>query len=235
MNEFSHKKIRSEKTVGEKLEQARKRMGYNLEFVEKETKVSLRYLQALEHDCYEKLPPDVYVIGFLRRYGEFLNLDTQELISHYQEEKQLACSLRPLKKSISASNIIKLNPEERLLKTPGFVITPRVILSSLIIVLVISILSYIWYQVKGFAAAPPLDLNNLDSSEQIVQVESVVITGQTDPGASLFISGQLVAVGPDGHFTQIVQLASGINEIEIIARNKADKETKKIIRLLAEY
>lgn len=230
---FKTKKIRAEKLVGDKLNQVRKRLGYNLELVEKETKISLRYLEQIENSSYDKLPPKVYVIGFLRRYADFLKLDSDEVITKYQDECNLNAKLNPVKRD-KKIDVIKPAIDEKILQSPSVVITPKVILTSLVIILVMSILSYIWYQVKGFAAAPPLELNG-PTLEQVVNVESVLITGQTDPGANLFINSQVVSVDQDGSFNQLVKLENGLNSIEIIAKNKANKETRKVIKMLAEY
>lgn len=231
---FTRKKIKGEKTVGEKLKLARQRMGGSLELVERETKVSLKYLELIEAGKYEELPAEVYVIGFLRRWAEFLQLDQKELIAQYQDERKIILSVNSLTKKNKPESILKPNSDDKLLKTPSFVITPKLILSSLVIILVIGILSYIWYQVKSFASAPPLELNS-SGIEQIVKVESIAISGQTDPGANLFINNQAVSVDQNGNFSQLVKLTSGVNNIEITAKNKANKETKKIIKLLAEY
>ncbi|EKD56609.1 MAG: XRE family transcriptional regulator [uncultured bacterium] len=230
---FTRKKINNEKTVGEKLRLARKRMNLNLESVERETKVSLKYLQLIENGSYNQLPADIYVVGFLRRWADFLQLDSKELIRLYREEKRIANSVNS--KIISnKSNILKPNSNNELLKIPGFVITPKLILSTMVIIAVMGILSYIWYQVKGFAAAPPLELAN-SGIEQVVKVETITITGQTDPGAELQINNQAVSVDQNGVFTQLIKLNNGVNNIEITAKNKANKETRKIIKLLAEY
>ena len=63
---FSRKKISVKKTVGEKLRLARKRQGYNLLMVEKETKVSLKYLTYLEQGKYNRLPPapEIWLLSF---------------------------------------------------------------------------------------------------------------------------------------------------------------------------
>lgn len=230
---FTRKKIKSNKTVGEKLKSIRLRMGYTLELVERETKVNLKYLMLIEDGDYTKLPAEVYVIGFLRRWADFLGIDKKELIKQFQDEKKIILSYKPAEK-VTKSNIIKPDSQSELLKTPGLIITPKLILSSLVIILVMGILSYIWYQVKGFAAAPPLELDNSDLA-QIVKVESISVSGQTDPGASLFINSQAVLVDSSGSFSQVIKLSSGVNNIEITAKNKANKETKKIIKLLAEY
>lgn len=233
--DFKYKKIKSDKTLSEKLKYTRKKFGYGLDYIEKETKINLKYLQFIEDGQWEKLPADVYIIGFLKRYSDFLYLNSQEIIQKFNQEKKLISMLNPTKKRLGCNDsILKPKSTENLNQYPSFVITPKVILSLGVIIFVVGMLSYIWYQVKGFAAAPPLELNQV-TEQQIVKVESIAIAGQTDPGANLFINNQSVAVDQNGSFSQIIKLSNGINNIEITAKNKAQKETKKIIKILAEY
>lgn len=234
ISEFTRKKIKGQKTLGEKLRSARKNMDYNLEYAEKETRVSLKYLQSLESGDYQHLPAEVYILGFLKRYGEFLNLDKNEIIEQYQLEKKLLFQLKISKRDEEKQDIINPKISDKWLKGPGIVITPKLIVTSLVIFLVLGILSYIWYQVKGFATAPPLELKEL-VDDQIVKVESINISGETSPGSSVFINNQTVAVDTDGKFIQEIKLTSGVNNIEITAKNRAEKETRKIIKVLAEY
>lgn len=234
VSEFNRKKIKGQKTLGEKLRSARKNLSSDLEFMEKETRVSLKYLQALELDNYQHLPAEVYVLGFLKRYAEFLNLDKDEIIEQYQLQKKLYCQFKISKKNNQNEDIINPKVSDKWLKGPSFVITPKLLVTSLIIFLVLGIFSYIWYQVKGFATAPPLELEEL-LDDQIVKVESINISGETSSGSNVYINNQAVAVNKDGKFVQEIKLTNGMNSIEITAKNKAEKETKKVIKVLAEY
>ncbi|MEW6661172.1 MAG: helix-turn-helix domain-containing protein [Bacillota bacterium] len=66
--------------VGEQLRQARLKQGIDLKEAESATKIRLRYLEALENEEFNVLPGRVYVIGFLRTYAKFLNIDSDKLI-----------------------------------------------------------------------------------------------------------------------------------------------------------
>lgn len=74
---------------GEKLRAAREQQGYEIEYVEEETKIRKLYLTALEEENFAILPPQVYANGFVKRYALFLGLDPEELS---REFKQLAYS-----------------------------------------------------------------------------------------------------------------------------------------------
>jgi cytoskeleton protein RodZ len=72
--------------LGQLLREARERKGVSLEEVEATTKIRQKYLIALEEGDYEKLPPGVYVRGFLRSLAAYLDLEAQELIAFYSQE-----------------------------------------------------------------------------------------------------------------------------------------------------
>jgi cytoskeletal protein RodZ len=47
------------------------------------TKISLRYLQAMEDDRFDVLPAPVFAKGFLREYARYVGLSPDEVVNHY--------------------------------------------------------------------------------------------------------------------------------------------------------
>lgn len=47
------------------------------------TKISIRYLEALEQDRFDVLPATVFAKGFLREYAQFVGLDPDEVVNSY--------------------------------------------------------------------------------------------------------------------------------------------------------
>lgn len=47
------------------------------------TKISIRYLEALEEDRFDVLPAPVFAKGFLREYARFVGLDPDEVVNSY--------------------------------------------------------------------------------------------------------------------------------------------------------
>jgi cytoskeleton protein RodZ len=69
--------------IGSSLRQARERRGLALADVQRETRIRVRYLQALEDERFDLLPGDAYVKGFLRSYAEFLGLHSRLYLDEY--------------------------------------------------------------------------------------------------------------------------------------------------------
>ncbi len=73
-------------SFGELLQRERRLRGLTLRDAAQVTKVSVRYLEALEHNDFETLPGGAYNKGFLRVYAQFIGLDPEEMVNHYLYE-----------------------------------------------------------------------------------------------------------------------------------------------------
>ncbi len=71
-------------TIGERLEEARKRKGVSVREAAEATKIRGDYLLAFEANKFEEIQlPDIYVRGFLKIYGRFLKADPEKLVIDY--------------------------------------------------------------------------------------------------------------------------------------------------------
>lgn len=73
--------------LGQILRQAREKKGLSIEEVNEETRISVRYLEALENGEYHVLPTATHTRGFLRNYARFLELDPEPLIERYSQSQ----------------------------------------------------------------------------------------------------------------------------------------------------
>jgi transcriptional regulator with XRE-family HTH domain len=71
-------------SLGEKLKTARTEKGLSFDQISRETNISIRFLEAMETENFSVFPGEPYVMGFLRNYGKYLDLDVQKLISLYK-------------------------------------------------------------------------------------------------------------------------------------------------------
>jgi cytoskeletal protein RodZ len=71
--------------IGTSLRDARVRRDISLQQAENDTKIRVKYIQAMENEDFDVLPAGTYVKGFLRTYAEYLDLDAQLLIDEYNE------------------------------------------------------------------------------------------------------------------------------------------------------
>jgi cytoskeleton protein RodZ len=72
--------------VGKRLRLARVQRGVELEEAAKGTRITPRYLEALEHDAApDAFPAPVYARAFLREYAQWLGIDPEPLVHSYVE------------------------------------------------------------------------------------------------------------------------------------------------------
>lgn len=68
---------------GKGLKLIREKMGIDLKSISQETKISVQILQWMEDEVTEKLPPLVYLKGFLKAYAQCLGLDPSKVVEEY--------------------------------------------------------------------------------------------------------------------------------------------------------
>ena len=73
--------------LGSLLTRAREARGLTLEDAERDTRISRRYLQALESEQFEVIPAPVYARGFLRSYSQYLGIDPSEALAMFPREE----------------------------------------------------------------------------------------------------------------------------------------------------
>ena len=127
-------------TVGQQLRQARESRGLSLEEVSRGTRIRLSYLQSLEDEEFDRLPAVVYARGFLRTYAMFLGLDPEPLLKQFEQAFHPILPSRP--KPSSETPV-------RMWRGPS----PRAILSSVVLVLVVAVIAFVFHQYSLFVAA----------------------------------------------------------------------------------
>ncbi|MGH2991056.1 MAG: helix-turn-helix domain-containing protein [Solirubrobacterales bacterium] len=70
--------------IGERLRDARRAQGLDLEQVHARTRISPRFLQAMEEEQWEVLPGAAYARAFLHTYAELLGLDADAIVAEYR-------------------------------------------------------------------------------------------------------------------------------------------------------
>jgi len=70
--------------VGNIFRDTRLGKGLTLDQVADETNISKRFLQGIENDNFDGFPGEVYIIGFIRNYAEFLGLNPAETVARFK-------------------------------------------------------------------------------------------------------------------------------------------------------
>jgi len=214
MNIFKRKEIRNAETLGEKLKKIREESKISLDEAALQTSISKKYLEYLEEGNYEKLPGQVYVEQFLKRYAEFLNINPGQVSNFYKNEAKIVTKLDPYERKKY------LPPQE---KKIGLVLTPRLIRNSVLVILIVIVLVYLGVEISRFISAPDLTItspqDNITTNEKTIAVK-----GKTEPEAKVVINGKEIIVSPLGEFEELITLQKGINTIKIVASKNRSRE-----------
>ncbi|HUJ45209.1 MAG TPA: helix-turn-helix domain-containing protein [Opitutaceae bacterium] len=71
-------------TIGERLEEARKRKGISIREAAEATKIRSDYLHKLESNSFDLNLPEIYIRGFLQNYANYLKLNAEKILADYK-------------------------------------------------------------------------------------------------------------------------------------------------------
>ena len=222
---FNKKTLPQKEGIGEKLAKKRVSLGYSIKDAEKATRIRAIYLESLENGNYDRLPPAVYVKGFIKSYCKFLKLDAEKVMTLYLKERGMAENLKKVQE--------KPTTIRKATKSPKIIITPKRLIILSVTVLALLIASYIGWQVKILTAPPQLVVTS-PADNITVDTDSVLVEGNTDPSSILTINDIEVGVLQDGQFKEKVSLQRGVNTIKIKSENKLGKYNEATRVVVAE-
>jgi cytoskeletal protein RodZ len=70
-------------SFGEELRREREIRGISLKEISDATKISKRFLEAIERNDHRTLPAPVFTRGFVREYAKYLGLNAEEMVNRY--------------------------------------------------------------------------------------------------------------------------------------------------------
>lgn len=122
------------------------------------SKISLRYLQALEADRFEVLPAAVFAKGFLRQYARYVGLDPEEVVNFYLAARQASESEEEDEEAAAAGA-----PSSGLLS--GW----RLALLTLVLLAIVVLLYYLteWRTAREPGTAAPGARGETERAEQV--------------------------------------------------------------------
>lgn len=197
--------------AGQRLHDERIKKGLSISDVSQATKIRQSFLIAIEKGEYHRLPSAAYATGFVRNYAEYLGLPKREIFALFRRE-------------FDEEKIYKVLPDSLTPKKefPRFRI--RIQRTLLVLGGVISaFFVYVIFQYRFFVMNPPLQV--LTPKEGSNTSREVIVTGKTDPNATVFVNTFPVVVDVKGVFMKKLTLSQGTTVILVKAKNRLNKET----------
>ena len=68
------------------LSKLRQKQGVTLEHIADKTKISIRFLRAIEAEEFEKLPGGLFSTSYIRQYAAAIGLDEDQLLTQYKDK-----------------------------------------------------------------------------------------------------------------------------------------------------
>ena len=205
--------------VAVRLRHARRGKNLTLQEASEQLNINIRYLTALENGRWQDLPSGLYGKNFLCRYGEFLGLATDELISLYSEEEK--------KISSKPTNLFS----RKMPKSHYLLALPKIIRSIVVFFLILLCLGYLGYYVSNITKPPKLIITN-PAQDVTVDKGYIIVRGLTESETDITINGEKVLPETEGEFFKRINLKEGVNTITIIAQKKHSRKniiTRKVL------
>ncbi|HET9766710.1 MAG TPA: helix-turn-helix domain-containing protein, partial [Thermoanaerobaculia bacterium] len=138
-------------SFGSWLRQQREIRNITLREISDNTKIGLRYLEALEDDRFEVLPAAIFAKGFLREYAKYVGLDPDEVVNFYLTAEQRH---RAERGGDDASGVVPLSSSGTVAAARGLPLG-WILLVAAIIALVLVVLGIVWAVRRNRAERPP--------------------------------------------------------------------------------
>ena len=210
--------------VGQRLKRKREWQHQSLLDVSRALKITEKSLRAIEELDVEKLPAQVYARGFVKLYAEFMGFDVDQTVADFTTELD--------KTHVSKEQ--KITPQQlRSFRGPKLIITPRLVMITIVVLVVIIALSYLFFEVRGFTRAPMLTISS-PADDSRIKENNVTVKGKTDPTAEVKINGEKVFVQSDGSFSETIGIGPGLNKISVSAKSIGGKESTVSKEVLVE-
>ncbi|HMK92118.1 MAG TPA: helix-turn-helix domain-containing protein [Thermoleophilia bacterium] len=214
--------------VGERLLEAREAKGVDLYRAERDTKIRVKYLSALERSDFKELPGAVYTKGFLRNYALYLGLDPDDVIEQWKSEAGSAAR---------QPEPVAIAPKALEAPRSGLTFTPGIIVAALLTLGVVAFAGYIALQLLRFSQPPSLTVTSPATVVSETEANHTLLAGHSDPGATVTIqaSGNQVyrlTADSTGAWSKDVPLNKGQNNLTVTALDPATSKSSDAYSLI---
>lgn len=217
---FEIKKVAQE-TLGEYLYSIRQHLGLTIEEVAQKTAIFEKFILALEEGKYQVLPPDVYVLGFLKKLAELYRISCEDITAQFKKEKGI--TLESFREKITPQKGWRAMVSQ-------ISITPTFLTVVSGAVLGLGAFVYILFQAFSVNHTPSLTIME-PKADTVLQGSSVVVKGKTEPGITVTVNDQNVLVQSDGNFETTLGVAPGQKDFRFVATNRFGKQKHELISL----
>src|SRR5207245_8898487 len=135
-------------SFGEELRREREIRGISLKEISDATKISKRFLEAIERNDHKTLPAPVFTRGFVREYARYLGLNADEIVNRYNDA---AAGDERIEKSPHLERLVQMQTAHREPPQPKGIPPPYARVDRnvyILIVIVVALAGLTWWAVK---------------------------------------------------------------------------------------
>lgn len=187
-------------SLGLDLKKEREMRGISLKEISDSTKISLRFLRALEEDQLDLLPGRFFIKGILRSYADYLGMDESTVLNKFYEEEQYRAqdSGEKQKNRNPVAEIPKSFRNKMFFGISFFVIVA--VLSSLYFIFQKDKKDVVQIQSEPATAqkeaiVPPPQIEKTPAEETAATEMELAISFQQDTWIQIYIDGELLQNG----------------------------------------
>lgn len=219
---FKKKNLILQETLGEYLRKVRLGKNWDCQTAARESNISAHYLTAIENDEYFKIPGEIYIKNFIKKYALSLGAPVDQVLARFKEEKERLLAQKDL-----IVKGIKQNSNWH------FFLNPKFLKFSVLGVFISLLFFYLGLSVYHFLAPPFLEISfptdNLISNSKVI-----IVQGEAQDESMVKINNKDILVNIDGSFKEEVNLKDGLNLIVITAQRKYGRERKVLRSVLVK-
>ncbi len=211
---FEVHKLKTE-TLGEYLSSVRFFWNLTTEQVADRCGVSAKLLENLETGNFNQMPEQVYVLGFLRKLARLYKINEIDIVRQFKKE--------------AGFHQTPTNDSPKIWrKLVGWAWLPGRWWISFGLGAFLLVVGVVGYQVAAIAMVPDLEIyspiegQNLDGGV-------VSVAGRATPGSEIVINNQQIFAGEDGDFSVSLGVLSGIQTLNVKAKNRFGKESARVV------
>jgi len=195
-------------SVGEILKKERLRLQISLEQVEKETRIRLKFIEAIENNEWKIFSSHIYITGIIKTYSNYLNLNDKKMLAFFRREYGKKDDIR-FKRRISSRY---LTPQT------------KQVVKIITIVLVTIFIGYFVIQIRNYLS-PPKVVIIAPTQNIFYREDKIKILGKTEKEALIMVRGERVYTNLEGEFEFQYPLKPGNNEVKIEITGANGKKT----------
>ena len=195
-------------SVGEILKKDRIRLQISLEQVEKDTRIRLKFIEAIENNQWKTFSSHIYITGIIKTYSNYLHLNSDKVLAFFRREYEKKDDIR-FKRRISSRY---LTPQT------------KQVVKIITLILVMAIVGYFILQIRNYLL-PPKVLIITPTQDIFFREDKIKILGKTEKEALIMVHGERVYPNLEGEFEFQYPLKLGNNEVKIEVTGANGKKT----------